>query len=151
MPQGPNSSHTPGSARSIHYGDIPLEDLLVHNLDLSEHSHLELSAARDVLRNAWKEIQVNHIRLPSSNYSQDSRLSHLASFSLRAPKSVKHLLEISIDIVVSLAFAFFLIAIFVAESTGAVLSADIFSDALALSTSSACNLAPSSPRSEMDA
>ena len=95
---------------------------------------------------------MGHIRLPSPGGSTYTRPLCSALSSLRVPEASKRLIRILVDTLVSLAFAFFLIAIFVAESTGAVLSANIFADNSAVLTSPLCvNLAPSSPRSEGDA
>ena len=89
---------------------------------------------------------MNRIRLPPPDGSSCSRRSKSVSSSLRVLEALKRIAQISVDTLVSLAFAFFLIAIFVAESTGAVLSANIFSDTFALSSSPECvNLLPNPP------
>ena len=143
-------SPSSSSAHPPHYGEIPLHDFLAHNLHLSQHSHSELSAARDILRNAWEEIRMNNIRLPSPE-SRWSRLEHLPFTHLSVPIAFKRLVGISADTLVSLTLAFLLVAIFVAESTGAVLSANIFGDNHAISVSPNCtSLASMSPVTNQD-
>ena len=139
------SPRNSGPSRSLQYGEFPLDDLLMHNLDLSQQSHSELSAARDILRSAWEEIRTSHVRLPSPSRTTISQTSRANLHFFKVPRISKRLLRHLIELIVSLGFAAFLVAIFVAETTGVVLSANLISDTVALIVSPTCtNLVPRS-------
>jgi len=114
------------------------QDLLgSRNIALTEESHSELGAARDVLRNVWRELQSDGIQLPSGN-SQSSRTQTgnlrrvFTAFERRVRRFSDTFSQMIADGVLPLLLSIIFVAIFVAESTSGIFSANIVTDSVAL-------------------
>ena len=106
------------------------------SLDATEISHSELGAAIMLIGNIWKLLKSARIELSSGSTYGKKNLSRF-----RAASTIwKNFLQRPIDVLVSLLLSVFFVAIFVAESTANVLSANIISDTTAIVSSPKCNL-----------
>ena len=126
---------TPSNARSLHE----------NNLLTTEESHSELGAARSVLQNTWHQLQVDRIRLPTEQSSHSrswlDRLQRTLKFTVSRSYLIwKIFLQQPADFVFSFCLAAILIAIFVIESSGVILSAEILSDTITLASSPNCSI-----------
>lgn len=108
-------------------------------LPAAEESHSELGAATTLATMAMHELRRHRIELPGSNERatnpEQGNIWNLLRPLLRLwGNFLKHPLDIIVPIVLSLLF----IGIFVAESTGTVMSAKIVGDSTAISDSPRC-------------
>lgn len=114
-------------------------DLPPRNLALSdrcaaiENSHSELGAALDLIRSVWNLLRAGCIELFSNNSPEDQ-----GQTLINIRRSWKNFLRQPVDILMSLLISAALIGLFVAESSGSLLSASIVSDTTALASSSKC-------------
>jgi hypothetical protein len=143
------NSLLPSSRRIQQYGSsqpTPLHSLSgAIDVVLTEESHSELGAARDVLRHVWIDLQSGQIQLSSGNsqpsQSQTGSLRKImGAFWGRVKRISKLFLHNITDIAFSLLMSVIFVGIFVAESTSGILSANIVSDSVALLDSSGCGI-----------
>ena len=116
-----------------------------HNLSTVRGSHSELGAARDMLANTWRELQTGRIRLPIDLGSdedswQTKYMSNLRLTYRRIIDFWDKFLQQPTDFAFSILLSVFFITIFVAQSSGGVLSASIVSDTTALAASPKCGI-----------
>ena len=127
----------------MHTAAAPRHDQLTeNNMTTSESSHSELGAACDVLGNVWEQLRAGRVQLPTRSTPHRGRFSiyfkKLETCWEEAARVWRNFLYQPMDIAISLLFSAILIGIFVAESTGSVLSASIVSDTVAVASSSRC-------------
>ena len=116
--------------------------VISHSLIVTKNSHSELGAARDLLSDTMSQLRAPPIELPTNSTLQtDHGLKGLGIYR-RCLKPILQLwgnfLKQPVDIVIPLLLSVFFIGIFVAESSGSVLSAGIVSDTTALASSPRC-------------
>ena len=122
------------SQTQIIYQNHPAPLSFPESLIVTEQSRSELGAARDLLRYVWAQLASRAIHLQeSSGFDQ-----RLAFCKYRLPILWSNFRQPVVDIATSLILSLIFIGIFVAESSGSVLSAGIVSDNVALSTSLHC-------------
>ena len=113
----------------------PSAHIIDDNLEATEESHTELGAAFAFIENVWKYLGSGRLKLPNGP----------TSIRQRWPRHIttvwRNLLQRPFDVLLSLLVSvFFVVAIFVAESSGTILSANIVSDTTALVSSSKCEI-----------
>ena len=121
-------------------GNAASGQFLHHNLAATESSHLELRAARELVEGVWEELRANQIEL-STELPMEQPIgmnAHRMSFT----RIWKNFHRQPADVVVSLLLRVTFVEIFVAESTGSVLSARILSDTVALVSLANCSVRP---------
>lgn len=114
--------------------DIPLRNLAMSDgYAAFKNSHSELGAAMELIRGVWDSLRMGRIELSTNRSSGGQRqtIQKLQSSWMR-------FLRQPVDILISLAISAALIGLFVAQSSGSVLSASIVSDSIALASSSSC-------------
>ena len=115
--------------------------LLTHNLAVTQESHSELGAAGELVRSIWDELTPNRVQLQVNK--APPRRSRITSWSAQTKNTIidiwNNCLRQPADISISLILSATLIGLFVAESSGSVLSANIVSDTVALAFSSNCS------------
>lgn len=131
-----------------HYRHNPSERsiLMNHNVITTEESHSELGAAHELLENVWKQLGADRIELPlgsttgaaSVTRNQGWRNSVSGNLTKLWTNFLRHPMDIAISIILSV----ILIGLFVAETSGNILSARIVSDAIAQIHSSNCSIVP---------
>ena len=109
-------------------------------LPVAEESHSELGAARDLIALAMDELRTDRIELPDDSNSNTWDARGIRNHRLNKPW--RKFLERPLDIILPLLLSVVLIGVFVAESTGAILSANIVGDSTAMSYSSRCFAPP---------
>ena len=121
--------------------NLPLQNLATtsahivdDNLEATAESHSELGAAFAFMENIWKYLGSGRLNLPSG----PTRIRQIW------PKHMttvwRNLLQRPFDVLLSLLVSVFFVAIFVAESSGTILSANIVSDTTALVSSPKCQI-----------
>ena len=121
--------------------DVPLRDFAMGDgYDTIKDSHSELGAAVDLIRGVWNLLQIGRISL-STKHS----LNYQGQRSSKIRRFWNNFLQQPVDILVSLLISAALIGLFVAQSTGSILSASIVSDTTALVLSDKCDLGNFSP------
>lgn len=122
------------SSQLAHRRGFPHRDLLHHGLDTTKSSDSELGAARSLIYNIWEELRANQLTLRPNSTLESGTSSRSEKISRFWHNFIRRAFEITISLLLSIIF----IAIFVAESSGSVLSANIISDATAPAVSSDC-------------
>lgn len=116
-----------------------------HSIIIIEESRNEFEAAIDLIRNILGRLRAINVDLSSDRVLQPLSSSHcLGCFisqhivcKIRNLSLVQHF-----DIVISTVLAFAFLGVFVAESSGSVLSAYIVSDTVAFVSPSTCSISP---------
>ena len=122
--------------------DIPLRNFAISDgHDTIKNSHSELGAALDLMKGVWTLLKIDRIELSTTCSSSEerqtwSKIGRLWNNFLRQPA----------DILVSLLISAALVGLFVAQSSGSVLSASVVSDTTALLSSSKCTDAEGADR-----
>ena len=101
--------------------------LLSERILIIEESHSEIRAAWDILHYAWDYLRTDHIELS------------ITGQIIRFSKLWRNVISQSMDVTISLLLSLVLIALFVAESSGSVMSAYIVSDNVALAAKPKCS------------
>ena len=135
------------SARSPQNSELPpYEPTLDHehneNMVTTENSHSELGAALGLMGNIWRKLKRRHIELsiePATAARQWPGFPWIHQIW-------KNFLQQPAEIVLSFLISAIFVGIFVAQSSGSVLSARLVSDEIALSSSPACYGGPSMPK-----
>ena len=120
---------------------LPLQNLAItaahivdDNIGATAESHSELGAAFAFIETVWKYLGSGCLSLPNGP----------TSIKQRWPRHMKlvwrNLLQRPFDVLLSLMVSVFFVAIFVAESSGTILSANIVSDTTALVSSEKCEI-----------
>ena len=131
MSQTVPSLHPPNSVPLSSYHQSSHEVVTI-----TEGSHSELGAARDILRNTWGQLTTRPIRLSVHGWNRgQTRFSKCRSCVLTLGRN---LLQYSANIITALILAIFLVGIFVAESSGSILSANIITNGVAVSVGTHC-------------
>ena len=119
----------------------PRNHLPSHTLDLTEDSHSELGAARDLIGDTLTQLMADQIELLADHLSlakliSKRRICH--SFCCKVSKIWTNFLRQPFEVAIRILLSALLIGIFVAESSGSVLSANIVTDTTALASSPRC-------------
>ena len=104
------------------------------NMVTTQNSHSELGAALKLIGNVWRRLKLRHIELSTESATavrQQPELTRLLKFW-------ENFLQQPADIALSLLLSAIFIGLFVAHSSGSILSARIVSDGIALSSSPGC-------------
>ncbi|KAL9631289.1 MAG: hypothetical protein Q9164_005974, partial [Protoblastenia rupestris] len=103
------------------------------NMATTQSSHSELGAGLSLIGNVWRRLRLGQIELSTkpATARQWARLT-------RSSKLWKNFLQQPAEIALSLLLSAIFVGLFVAQSSGSVLSARIVSDGMALSTSPGC-------------
>ena len=109
-------------------------------INTTASSHSELGAARDLVLQVWNDLRAHPIELPSAYVPQTWYHRMRADIFSAVLRIWRNFLAQALDFFISLALSAFLIMIFIAESSGIILSANIISDSIALSRSSNCSI-----------
>ena len=110
---------------------------LNHCLATTEESHSELGAAHDLMADIWEQLRDDRIELSTGKAVQER---FCRRFLDKATRIWVNFLRHPADILMSLLLSILLIGIYVAESSGGVLSANIISDTAALASTAKCAL-----------
>lgn len=124
------------SVHTVHSLGFPRRDLLHHGIDTTKSSHTELGAARSLIYNVWEELRANQLMLRPKSTRTSRNNSRTEMISRFWHNFIRRAFEITTSLLLSIIF----IAIFVVESSGSVLSANIVSDATAPAASSDCGI-----------
>ena len=125
------SIHPPPSVLLTTFHQVSHENVVI-----TEESHSELGAARDILRNTWDQLTTRSIRLPI----YVANWKHTPFRKCRSWVLIlwSNLLHYSTEVITSLILSIIFIGVFVAESSGSILSAHIITDGVAVSAGSFC-------------
>ncbi len=108
---------------------------LPETLAITEESRSGLGAARDLLGNAWRQLTSRAIQLPKHHGIRRSLSLPVPQMQIIWNNLGQHVVNIVTPLLLSVIF----VGVFVAESSGSVLSASIVTDNVALSSSLDCN------------
>ena len=133
----------PEADESIELEDDGSSPMLHRNVRRAGNADSELGAARTIIATTLSSLNAYRIQLPSvrgrHRYSwlnrledrlSDSRISQLWDNVLRQP----------FDVIASICLALLFVAFFVAESSGAIFSASVLTDSVALAASPNCSI-----------
>ena len=128
---------------SIELEDDGSRPMLDSNVRRAGNAGSELSAARRIIATTLSSLRDYRIQLPSvrsrHRYGWLSRLQGCLSNS-GIPQTWNNLLRQPFDVIASICLALLFVAVFVAESSGAIFSASVLTDSVALATSSNCSI-----------
>lgn len=136
------AAHVPPTGRpqdiELQAGVRPPEITSIHehneNMVMTQNSHSELGAALELICNVWRKLSLRHIELPTQPATavrQQPGLTWLFKFW-------ENFLQQPAEVALSLLLSAIFVCLFVAESSGSILSARIVSDGMALPSSPEC-------------
>ena len=108
-------------------------------LPVIEESHSELGAARDLITYPLAELRRNRIELTTDEGHIQEASNDISSFPFRSILAIwSNFMKRPTEIIVSFTVSLVLIGVFVGESTGTVLSANIVGNTMAIASTKRC-------------